>query len=211
LRHGAVGWERRQVVGNQKFCVYGGMMRKVIIAVLACSAFAAPACAEPNLEKGFDGALRGCEEWLLNPASWLDGTGPFIEAVGLGEQMGLVDRVEEVNLPPPQLRRANHYWRINSAPNAGYVLVVSDQLPMCHITGGGGVDLQPSIQSVLASDAFNRRWQSDNSTVKNGMATTVFRNKEEPALSITISRAEKAGQRLDRVQVLATAIYEIGS
>jgi hypothetical protein len=185
-------------------------MRKVMIAVLASSAFASSACAEPNLEKGFEGALRGCEEWILNPASWAEGTGPFIEAVGLGEQMGHVDRVEEVNLPPPQFRRANHYWRINSTPNAGYVLVVSDQLPMCHITGGG-VDLQPSIQSVLASDDFNRRWQSDKTTVKNGMATTVFRNREEPALSITISRAEKVDQRLDRVQVLATAVYEIGS
>ncbi|WP_188514636.1 hypothetical protein [Blastomonas aquatica] len=186
------------------------MMRKLIIAVLACSAFASPACAEPNLEKGFDGALRGCEEWLLNPASWAEGARQFIDAVGLGEQMGLVDRVEEVNLPPLELRRANHYWRINSTTNAGYVLVVSDQLPMCHITGGGGADLQPSIQSVLASDEFNRRWQSDRSTVKNGMATTVFRNREEPALSITISRADKAGQRLDRVQVLATAVYEMG-
>lgn len=148
---------------------------------------------------------------MLNPASWAEGTGPFIETVGLGPQMGLVDRVEEVNLPPAELRRGNHYWRINSAPDAGYVLVVSDQLPMCHITGGGGVDLQPSIQSVLSSAYFNQRWRSEKSALEKGMAITVFRNREDPALSITISRADKSGERLDRVQVLATAIYQTSS
>lgn len=145
---------------------------------------------------------------MLNPASWAQGTGPFIEAVGLGEQMGLVDTVAEVSLPPEELRRGNHYWRINSTPTAGYVLVVSDQLPMCHITGGGGTDLQPSVQSVLESPAFGRRWQSEKSATNGDMATNVFRNRQDPSLSITVSRATGPGQRLDRVQVLATAIYQ---
>ncbi len=183
-------------------------MKHLLHALLACAALASPASAEPNLERGFDGALRGCEEWLLNPSSWAKGVDPFIEAVGLGEQMGLVGRVEEVNLPPKQLRRANHYWRINSTPTAGYVLVVSDELPMCHITGGGSSDLQPSVQNVLSSPEFNRRWQSDKSSTNGEMETTFFRNREDPALSITISRAAQRGQRLDRVQVLATAIYQ---
>lgn len=147
---------------------------------------------------------------MLNPASWAEGTGPFIKAVGLGEQMGLVQRVEEVNLPPKDLRRANRYWRINSTPSAGYVLVVSDQLPMCHITGGGSTDLQPSIQSVLSSPEFRLRWQSEKSATNRDMETTIFRNQEDPALSIMISRAKEPGQRLDRVQVLATAIYRTG-
>lgn len=186
-------------------------MRYLLLASLAFATLASPAYAEPSLENGFDGALRGCEEWLLNPESWAEGTSPFIEAVGLGQQMGLVDRVEEVNLPPAQLRRANHYWRINSTSDAGYVLVVSDELPMCHITGGGGVDLQPSVESVLASADFNRRWRSEKSGATEGMATTVFRNREDPALSVTISRADKSGERLDRVQVSATAIYQISN
>ena len=186
-------------------------MRYFHPALLACTVFASPASAEPNLEKGFDGALRGCEQWLLDPGSWAEGTGPFIRAVGLGEQMGLVERVEEVNRPPKQLREANRYWRINSTPTAGYVLVVSDRLPMCHITGGGSTDLQPSVQRVLSSPEFNRRWQSEKSATNGDMETTVFRNQEDPALSITISRATEQGQRLDRVQVLATAIYQTGN
>ena len=186
-------------------------MRFLLYAFLAGTAFAGPASAEPNLARGFDGALRGCEEWLLNPASWAEGTGPFIKAVGLGEQMGLVERVEEVNLPPKQLRRANLYWRINSTPTAGYVLVVSDQLPMCHITGGGSADLQPSVQGVLSSPEFSRRWKHQKSGLKGDMATTVFLNRQDPALSITISRSREPGQRLDRVQVLATATYQTGN
>ena len=99
-------------------------MGYILSAFLASAALSVPAQAEPSLERGFDGALRGCEEWLLNPASWADGPGPFIKAVGLGNEMGLVESVEEVNLPPKNMRRANHYWRINSTPTAGYVLVV---------------------------------------------------------------------------------------
>ncbi|WP_131818649.1 hypothetical protein [Sphingomonas turrisvirgatae] len=186
-------------------------MRYLPSAILVCAALASPVCAEPSLEKGFDGALRGCEEWLLNPASWAEGTGPFVEAVGLGTQMGLVSRVDEVNLPPVELRRANHYWRINSTLNAGYVLVVSDQLPMCHITGGGGTDLQPSIESVLSSAEFKRRWQSEKSAKKGGMVSSSFRNRKNPALSITISRADKPGERRNRVQVLATAVYQLSN
>jgi len=124
--------------------------------------------------------------------------------------MGLVERVEEVNLPPKQMRRGMHYWRINSTPTAGYVLVVSDQVPMCHITGGGGTDLQPSVQSVLSSPTFNERWEKLKTSSKADMTTTTFRNREDPALSMAISRAQKPGQRLDRVQVLATATYQTG-
>ena len=186
-------------------------MRYFLPALLASALFPSPVSAEPNLDKGFDGALRGCELWLLDPGSWAEGTGPFIKALGLGEQMGLVERVEEVNLPPKQLRRANRYWRINSTPTAGYVLVVSEQLPMCHITGGGNADLQPSVERVLSSPEFNRRWQSDKSFTNGDMETTVFRSQEDSALSITISRATGEGQQLDRVQVLATALYQTGN
>ncbi len=183
-------------------------MRYLLTAFLALGVFAQPAHAEPNLERGFDGALQGCEEWLLNPASWADGTGPFLKAVGLGNQMGLVQRVEEVNLPPRPMRRAMHFWRINSTPTAGYVLVVSDQLPMCHITGGGGTDLQPSVQSVLSSPSFNRRWKQEKTSSNGDMIATVFRHRQDPALSIIISRAKLPAQRLDRVQLLATATYQ---
>lgn len=187
------------------------MRRSILTAALAATfALASPAAAEPHLEAGLLGALKGCEEWILNPASWAEGTGPFLTTVGLGPQMGRVQNVEEINLPPPQFRRGNHYWRINSTPEAGYVLVVSDQLPMCHITGGGNADLQPTVEAVVASSAFRDRWEQGKSSSKGEMASTQFRNREDPALTIQISRAQKPGQRLDRVQVIATATYAVG-
>ena len=185
-------------------------MYYLLPAFLASSLLVAPANADPNLERSFDGALRGCEEWLLNPASWADGPGPFIKVVGLGSQMSAVDRVEEVNLPPKQMRRAMHYWRINSTSAAGYILVVSDQLPMCHITGGGGTDLQPTVENVLLSPTFRQRWEQQKTSSKSGMTTTTFLNREDAALSITVSRAKLPSQRLARVQVIATATYRTG-
>src|SRR3546814_13232408 len=100
-------------------------------------------------------------------------------------------------------------WLINSAEKAGYVLVVSDQLPMCHITGGGDTDLQPIVEAVIASPEFARHWEAGGDLSKGDMASTRFRNREEPSLSIIISRAKSPGQRLDRVQVIATATYEL--
>ena len=188
--------------------VVSGRMRLILTCAAAAAAFTAPVQAQSALEKGFAGALRGCEEWVLNPASWANGTAPFVKAVGLGGQMGLVDSVEEVNLPPKELRRANHYWRINSTHEAGYVLVVSDRLPMCHITGGGGRDLQPIVETVLASPEFKGRWDQLQNKAIGDMVSTVYRNRQVPALSISISRATRPDQRLDRVQVLATAIYK---
>jgi hypothetical protein len=168
-----------------------------------------PAQAQTDLERGFAGALRGCEEWVLNPASWAEGPGPFVATVGLGDQMGLVDSVDEVNLPPKELRVANHFWRINSSIGAGYMLVVSSQLPMCHITGGGNTDLQPDIERVLASDDFRSRWNETGSRSDNGLVSTSYTNAEEPSFSIVISRADAAGGRLDRVQLLATAMFDM--
>ena len=186
-------------------------MRSILIA-LAAAAFPAPAQAEiraeASLERGFAGALRGCEEWVLNPASWTDGTGPFLKAVGLGDQIGLVDAVEEFNLPPQELRRANHYWRIKPIPGAGYVLVVSDQLAMCHITGGGNVDLEPAVEAVLASHDFAARWQLAKDLSTPDMTSTHFLNRQDPRFSLLVSRAKHAGERLDRVQLIATATYD---
>jgi hypothetical protein len=146
---------------------------------------------------------------VLNPASWANGTGPFLKSIGLRGQMRLVEKVEEVNLPPKELRRANHYWRINSTPAAGYILIVSDQLPMCHITGGGDTDLQPVVEAVLSSPEFKSRWKQLKSNASGAMLSTVFSNRQNPALTMVISRARQPGERLDRVQVLATATYQM--
>lgn len=123
--------------------------------------------------------------------------------------MGLVAQVDDAALPPPAMRVGSHYWRINMTPGAGFILVVSDRMPMCHITGGGGVDLQPVVEAVLGADAFTTHWKKIGEEAKVEMITTTFQSREQPAFSILVSRARTPGQRLDRVQVLATAIFNL--
>lgn len=184
-------------------------MRIALCAAAVATWIVCPAKADTALERGFDGAVRGCEEWVLNPKSWSDGSEPFIAAVGLGNAMGLVSQVDETSLPPPSMRVANHYWRINSTTDAGFVLVVSDRLPICHITGGGHADLQPAIQAVLSGQPFADRWEKISEATKGETTTTTFRNRRAPEFSILVSRAASPNQRLDHVQVLATATLEI--
>ncbi|WP_157081004.1 hypothetical protein [Novosphingobium naphthalenivorans] len=167
----------------------------------------AQAKGEPStdLVEGFQGALVGCQEWVLNPASWSSGPGPFMEKVGLGDKMGQVGQTDPVTLPPEPWRKGNHYWRINSLPSAGYVLVVSDRLPICHITGGGSLDLQPVVERVLVSEKFKRDWKEGDTYHREDMVSTTYTSAEEPRFSMVVSRADKAGARLDRVQVVVSA------
>ena len=92
------------------------MQMGIAVAILT---IAAPAAAQSEIELGFEGALRGCEIWVLEPATWVDGLGSFASKLGLGDKAGWVESVNEAALPPPQMRVANHYLRINSTPNAG--------------------------------------------------------------------------------------------
>ena len=183
------------------------MLWRLGVVVLGL-AISAPAAAQSDLESGFAGALRGCEAWVLEPASWADGLDKFASKLGLGDRAGWVQSVNDAALPPKELRVANHYFRINSTANAGYILIVSDRVPFCHITGGGGTDLQPAVEAVLSSADFKSRWEQVKDQSVSDLASTTFRSLEEPKLEIVISRAKKPGERLDRVQVLATAIYE---
>ena len=178
--------------------------------LLAFAVLNSPAAeAQSALEDGFAGALRGCEEWVLNPGSWIDGVAPFVSVVGLGNQMSLVAQVDAASLPPVPLRRANHYWRINSTETAGYVLIVSDELPMCHITGGGSLDLQPHVEAVLASEEFEARWEATERSRAGDVKSTTYRNRRNPSLTAVISRANAPGARLDRVQVIVTGTYAV--
>src|SRR3546814_18158498 len=98
---------------------------------------------------------------------------------------------------------------LNLTENAGVGRVLSVQLPMCNITSCGNTDLLPIVEAVIASPEFARHLEAGGDLSKGDMASTRFRNREEPSLSIIISRAKSPGQRLDRVQVIATATYEL--
>ncbi|WP_430246343.1 hypothetical protein ACQY1M_23950 (plasmid) [Neorhizobium sp. DAR64861/K0K2] len=126
-------------------------------------------------------------------------------------QRGVRDQETARAAPPPEpLRRGNRYWRINAGPNEGYALVVSRDIPMCHITGGGGVDFQPAAEAMAASPDFSDRWERIGEERQDGMVSTLFRLRKEPKLALVLSRADAPGARRDRAQVIATATYDLG-
>ena len=180
--------------------------------ILFISSLLIPAAAPAStpVQEGFAGALRGCETWVLDPSSWADGTRSFESKVGLGSMMGMVDNVGEASLPPPAMRRANHFWRINASADSGYVLVVSDQLPICHITGGGGTDIRTAVTTTLTAPEFSRHWTKTGEHSANGLVSTEYRSVVDPKFSIIISQPSADSWSLDRVQVIATAQYQLG-
>lgn len=182
---------------------------RVLTALAALVLSAAPAvAADTKLTTGFAGALKGCEEWVLNPKSWIDGPAPFLAAIGLGERVTQLSKVGDFALPPPQLRQANHYWRIDATGTAGFVLVTSDRLPMCHITGAGQGDFPTSIAAVLSSPGFLARWERTGEQASGPLTVTSFRSRVEPAFDLLLSQptVETGGSG---VRVIATAQFKI--
>ncbi|MED5547228.1 MAG: hypothetical protein VYD90_18500 [Pseudomonadota bacterium] len=159
------------------------------------------------LADGLAGALKACRLWVLHPDIWATGPEPFLKEVGLGDAMGQVRSIAEVNQPPQAWREGNVYWRINSTPDAGYVLVVSHRMPICQVTGGGDVDLQPTVGEVLASPQFTEAWRQVDEATRGDMVSTTFVSREEPDFTMVLSRAAAPGARRDRVQVIASASF----
>jgi hypothetical protein len=58
------------------------MLWRVGVVVIAL-AMSGPAAAQSDLENGFAGALHGCEQWVLEPATWADGLDKFSSKLGL--------------------------------------------------------------------------------------------------------------------------------
>lgn len=197
------------------FCMEVERLTGLMLGVTTLVAFPGSALAQDApigdlLRRGLDGALRGCEIWVLDPSSWLENPARFLSAVGLPGAVFETEGLPEPLLPPEPFRKGNRYWRINAGADAGYALVVSRDIPMCHITGGGGADFQPTVEGVAASSDFSKRWERTGEEHRDGMVSTLYRLREEPKLSLVLSRADAPNARRDRVQVIATATYDLG-
>lgn len=200
---------------RSRFCIDMERLSRLLLASTMLLAISGSASAQDGpaadpLRSGLEGALRGCEIWVLDPSSWLDDPSRFLAAIDLGGAVFETESLPEPLLPPEPFRRGNRYWRINAGPSEGYALVVSRDIPMCHITGGGGVDLQPVAEAVAASPDFSERWERIDEERRDGMVSTFFKLREEPKLSLVLSRADAPGARRDRAQVIATATYDLG-
>jgi hypothetical protein len=173
----------------------------------------APPAPDPaGLAAGFDGTLLACESWVLDPTSWSgeQGIAPLVDLTGLGDRIYPVPGVIDSALPPEEFRAANHYFRIDATRGEGFYLVVSDRLPMCHITGGGVNAMHQVVEQVLLSPAFKHRWEVLDLAEQDGMVSTYYRHRLVPLMELVVSRQAVGSPTTDLVQVIATAQYDPG-
>jgi len=189
----------------------------LVLAGLTAPAFAqhrsqpqvAPAPDPAGLASGLDGTFIACESWVLDPASWsgAEGIAPLVAISGLGARLYPVPGVIDAALPPAEQRQANHYFRVDATSGEGFYLVVSDQLPMCHITGGGVNAMTGAVEQLLASAEFLRRWEKVEESTNSGVITGFYRHRLAGELELAVSRMG-AARPTDMVQVVASAYYD---
>ncbi|UHD45886.1 hypothetical protein LUX29_01105 [Aureimonas altamirensis] len=180
----------------------------VILSLLLTTLGASAQAVEDRLQRGLEGALHGCEEWILKPSSWVEGLAPFLATVDLAGLIFETETLPAALLPPKEFRRGNRYFRIAAGEETGYALVVSSDIPMCHLTGGGALDLQPAAEEAITTDSFRARWDEISAETADGIVTTFFRSRVEPKLTLVYSRASTPNARRDRAQIIATALYD---
>jgi hypothetical protein len=174
--------------------------------LLAAAVAAAPAANSP--EVGFNTAVSACESWILDPATWADHIDEFPKRAGLADKLQPQNGVPDVALPPQPLRRALHSWRI-PVGSGGFFLTVSDQLPFCHISGGGPDDFKPGTEAGLKGMLAANRWLKTKESRQDDLLSTELVSAKSKKLTMVVTRAASSGQRTDRVQVLATAQFNI--
>jgi hypothetical protein len=170
----------------------------------------APGGVRPDASAGpgIRTAMRACEQWLLEPATWAGDSAGFVQKAGLaGSGMSRVVSVPDVALPPPSLRDDQRHWRV-PVGEGGVFVTTSQTRPFCHLAGGGPFDMQPAIQTYLASAAFTKAWAPDQEQDRDGLRSSFYRYRADPRLTMGITRAVAAGGPTDRVQLLVTAQYE---
>jgi hypothetical protein len=174
--------------------------------VLLLAASLAAASTPLSSEQAIQTAVAACEAWILDPKTWADDIARFPQKAGLAGRLQLQKSVPEPLLPPPSLRRALHSWRV-PVGSGGVFLTVSDQVPFCHIAGGGPDDFQPGTESALRAFVSSGQWKKGTDETSADIVSTQLVSNRSKKFTMVVSRAARANSRRDRVQVLATAQY----
>lgn len=180
------------------------------IAAIAIAAAAPRGQAAVAVDNAANTAIATCEHWILDPSSWADGVDQFakkgsLAARGLTAESGVPD----IALPPPNARIGMHHWRVPIGKGGIYV-TASDQVPLCHVVGGGPFDLQPGVTALQASPGLLERWKQISQETRDDLLITTYVSLQDPKLSLVLSRAAKSGLRTDRAQLIATVFYNTG-
>lgn len=156
-------------------------------------------------------AVAACEDWILNPDSWTADVAQFPRKNGLADRgLNAVSHIPDVAMPAADLRRGLHHWRVAASDTAGVFVTTSDQLPVCHVAGGGPVDFEPGVEAALASDEFAKHWKAGATQKLDDLVRTDYVSLQNPRMTMLVSRAAQPNQRQDRVQFIATMQYRIG-
>lgn len=153
-------------------------------------------------------AMQACDKWLLEPPTWAGDTAAFVTRAGLGGAgLTRVVSVPDVAMPPPNLRADLRHWRVPAGRGSLFV-TTSETRPFCHVAGGAPFDLLPASQAFLSDAAFDKGWTKLQEQDRDGMRSGFYRSRTDPRLTLAVTRAAEPGGRTDRVQLLATAIYD---
>ena len=186
------------------------MIRHALLGAALVTGMFGPAEASP-VSTAVETAVAACEQWLLEPKTWVDGIAEFPRSAGLlGQGLRQVPSVPDAALPPPGLRTSLHFWHVAVNSGGGLYVTVSDRQPMCHVVGGGPEDFQPQVSTLLGGRAFLTRWKLVEDTKRDGIRSARYQNKQSQRLGMIVSHAATAGGGLDRPQLIITAQYEIG-
>lgn len=203
----------QELSGKNRWSVLGAGIRYFACLALALTAqpvLGAEMRTQQEIATGLAGVLRGCETWVLDPASWIDGTTPFLEAMNLGEQVSEVASIPDHLKPPTSLRKGNRSFRIDVNDRAGFALVVSTEIPMCHIVGVGFGDFGTAITVVLESEAFRESWHQLKELDHGSSQSIVFRHRQDNRLELTLSQPNPPATRALTIRLLATAVFDPG-
>ena len=167
--------------------------------------------ALPDTAGAIDAALLGCERWVLFPAIWAEDTtlGAFEDSLGPPTAVTRLAELDEAFLPPTDMRHANHYWRITATDGTMVNLVVSDRLPICHITASGAGEVEAATRGLTDTPGFTARWKAESDDSRPGMRSILYRNREDEGMVAVVSHTTQGGSEIG-LRLIATAVYDFG-
>lgn len=114
-------------------------------------------------------------------------------------------------LPDEVARSANHFWRIDGGDGNGVFVAASDTSPVCNVVGGGPSDFQPSAEALVSGAELKEYWKPASEKPEKDVITSRFQFKTDSRADLIITHAAKSNDRTDRVQFMATVLYNIGN
>lgn len=180
------------------------------LTVASLSLASIPAKAETSqLKSAMMAGITACQMWILEPSTWAESPKNFASKAGLSEKLNKVDAVPNGIFPSQLVASSTYFWRVDAGSGNGVFVAASDTSPVCNVAGGGPSDFEPDAELLVTDIKQGRDWKSEAHKTKADMATDTFNFSADAKGQLIISRAARPGDRTDRVQFIATVLYQI--